>query len=490
MFSERKERVMNEDRIAVWVACCAVLLVNNEITPISTLANNDPYPIFSTIYPYGYLLDATKNYLKGFVCEYEPAHLGITFSGYYQKANRGANYDRQPTFIGDIAGRWHMLGMVYGPVPPDQIATFTSSNLGMAKLAMFGPNGLNAITSATEEIGKEFVRTDSTENIGYFTVPIKYRKHGARFQVYFQPHEDFGVLIEGGYADIKQTLTDFIDLTPSFTETMLYAPQFSEKLIGQIQDLLMTSSSTRCIFKQQGIDKRSDIQNVCDFREGSFEDLRFKVWLRHIFVVNESAGCEWPEFLFIPFFFFEGSVSLATPRDRMRFLALPFGNDGHSSVAFTAGFHIDFYDTLEISFHGGATYFSSRNVHNYRLPNSKTQSSVFPFATDVDWKPGNNHHFAVMMHAYRFIGKLSAWVEFVFVNHDEDTIKLKNPDLNTIFNVTQQECATKFTSQFLTTAVNYEISPNMVLGFAVQWPLQQRNSYRSTTVIGTLKAEF
>lgn len=240
-------------------------------------------------------------------------------------------------------------------------------------------------------------------------------------------------------------------------------------------------------------------KTVAILEKAAFEDLRFSVWLRHIFQLNQYS-CEWPELALIPFFHFEGSIALERRVNTMRALAVPFGNNGHNSIAFTGGFHIDFYDTIEIGFHGGATYFTPRNVTNYRLPTHETQSGVFPFATDVKLQPGNNHHFEVLLRAYRFIGKLSGHVGFVVVNHAEDSITILNETLrdqsdpsmvnNPLFKVGQQECLTKFMSSFLTTAGNYEISPNISLGFAVQWPIQQRNAFRSTTVLGTIKGTF
>ncbi|MEX0939815.1 MAG: hypothetical protein WDZ41_00470 [Candidatus Babeliales bacterium] len=489
---------MNRDRLSIILMIFSfIVLWPHKMLPLSSLAKNDPYPIFSTTYPYNYLLESTKLCLKECPCDYECAccfdYFSIAFSGIYQKANKGRNYDREKVPLGDLEGRWHMLGMLYGPVPvgnPNACPnTLMNTRLGEAKQTIFGvmPNDI---------VPQDLIRTDSMERVGFFTVPIKYRKNGVRFEVCVQPHPDFGLMLQGGYVEIKQTLTDFIDLTPSFTETMFLegvqeglAPQFTEEQINLIQDLLMSASSANRIFREQGIEKRSNTVNVCDFRESSFEDLRFSLWARHVFQLNKCC-CDWPEFLLIPFFNFEGSIPGSRKLDRMNFLAAPFGNNGHYSLGFTSGFHIDFIETLEIGFHGGITHFFARDVDKYRLPNDPTQSGVFPFATDVRLQPGRNSHFSVSIHAFRFLDKLSAWAEFVVVNHDEDHITLKDPSLASIFEVRQQECLTKFASQFITTTMNYEISPNLSLGFAAQWPLQQRNAYRSTTILGTIKGIF
>lgn len=466
----------------------------------SSLAKNDPYPIFTSEYPYNWLLNSTKNYLKGLVCNYCPNYFSVAFSGYYQKASRGSNYDRVKNLpLGDLEGRWHMLGMLYGPAfGPGFCPEELGSTLQMNKEELFP-----FLMNGTETIPSASVLADPNRRIGYFSAPIKYRKHGIRFEVSAQPIEDVGFVIQGGYADIKQTLTLLENLGANAQPEC----GFSTDFINEVNCLLMTPSNYVKVFEQQKLDRPKNSENICDFRKGSFEDIRFGLWVRHIFEINRYTGCEWPDFLFIPFFNFEAQVAIEKPRDRTLLLSAPFGNDGHNAIGFTGGFHMDFFETVEIGFHGGITHFFKKRIDKYRLPTQRTQSGIYPFATDVSLQPGNNHHFSVLFHAYRFVDKLSAHIEFVFVNHDEDKITILNPEARELaeelvrfdsdddtqiraFRVPQQECLTKFTSQFLTTGANYEVAPYMSLGFAVQWPIQQRNAYRSTTVLGTLKVTF
>lgn len=467
----------------------------------SSLAKNDPYPIFTTEYPYNWLLNSTKNYLKGIECEYCPSHFSVAFSGYYQKANRGSNYDRVKNLpLGDLEGRWHMLGMLYGPaMGPGFCPEVLGPTLQMDKEELFPGVG------GTQQVPPARILADPNRMIGYFSAPIKYRKHGIRFEASFQPIEDVGFVVQGGYADIKQTLTLLENLG---ADVMIEQGEnrcgFTRENVALINCLLMTPSNYVKIFEEQKLDRPKNSENICDFRKGSFEDFRFGAWIRHIFEINRCLPCDWPELLFIPFFNFEAQLAIEKPRDRTLLLSAPFGNDGHNAIGFTSGFHMDFFETVEIGFHGGITHFFGKHIEKYRLPTHRTQSGIYPFATDVFVQPGNNHHFAVLFHAYRFVDRLSAFIEFVFVNHDEDKITICDPEARElaenpdnpisielgVFRVPQQECLTKFTSQFLTTGANYEISPSLSLGFAVQWPIQQRNAYRSTTIIGTLKGTF
>lgn len=493
--------------LLMFLALLPMIMRYDSMQAWSSLAKNDPYPIFSSIYPYNWLLNPTKNYLKGIACDYCPDHFSIAFSGFYQKSNRGANYDRVKVPLGDLEGRWHMLGMLYGPATgPGFCPNVLGDTLQEAKENIFSVTGLATVPP-------EKILNDPRRLIGYFSAPFKYRKHGVRFEASFAPTEDIGFVVQGGYADIKQTVTLLENLGIETNENgamMSVDPPvppcgFTEENIELINCLLMTPSNYVKIFEEQKLDRPKNSENICDFRKGSFEDLRFGVWLRHIFQVNKCS-CDWAEFLFIPFFVFEAQVAIEKPRDRELLLSVPFGNDGHNAIGFTSGFHIDFFETVEIGFHGGITQFFGRNIDKYRLPTHRTQSGIYPFSTDVYVKPGNNHHMSVLFHAYRFVDKLSGFVEFVFVNHDEDRITIRDPEARMLsdypstcnpgqseellFRVQQQECLTKFTSQFLTTGANYEISPNLSLGFAVQWPIQQRNAYRSTTIIGTIQASF
>jgi hypothetical protein len=78
------------------------------------------------------------------------------------------------------------------------------------------------------------------------------------------------------------------------------------------------------------------------------------------------------------------------------------------------------------------------------------------------------------------------------VSHTEDTFKLVDPTQAQIdaFRPDDLKCRSKFQTQILNTSLYFEISPNITLGFAAQWPIMQRNSYRSTTFLGTIRAMY
>ncbi len=448
-------------------------VININLVGITTLNKNDPYPLYNSLYPYSYLLKRTQNFLKCITQDDHPELFGVAASVFHQKANRGRDYEKQRRLLGDLEGRWDMLAMTYGPLPIG--ASLSNTELGRAKVAIWDgslvpPNNPNGVLPFDLQI------TDSNCRIGFFEVPLRYRKTGMRFEISVQPFEDFGFTFQSGFAEMKQTLTQFVDLTPTAT---LY-DGFTLALTTSIETFLMNPPQNILTFTGQGLE-------VCDFRSTSFEDVRLFVWWRHVFEAN-ACNCEWPHFLFIPFVNFETSLPTAKRQERRKAFALPFGNDGHVSLAATAGFHIDFIETVEIGFYGGVTHFLPRNIANFRLPTSIIQSGVFPFSTEVRRKPGRNINYGLLFNAYRFLDKFSFFAEYAVISHGEDTIKLVNPD--PAFIPRQQECLSKFSVHLLNTALNYEISPNFTLGVAVQWPLVQRNAYRTTTVLGTIQVTF
>ena len=79
------------------------------------------------------------------------------------------------------------------------------------------------------------------------------------------------------------------------------------------------------------------------------------------------------------------------------------------------------------------------------------------------------------------------------IRDEEDKIEIKQPELSNecnIFLPKLVECRSKWTSQFVNAAFNYDISPNITLGFMGQFPVGQLNAYRSTTWLGTFRAMF
>ena len=171
----------------------------------------------------------------------------------------------------------------------------------------------------------------------------------------------------------------------------------------------------------------------------------------------------------IPFFVIGGTVS---PGDENRIseggfnkaFYVPFGNNDHSGIGFTAGLDVDFVESIEVGAEVGVTYFFKRNFEKYRVPTSEFQSGIFPFTTDVSIHPGINWHFGAKIAAYHFLERLSGWMQYIQMEHKPDDIQLRKCEDEGIFLPTVLECLSSFKAKFIDVGLNYDISPNIGLG--------------------------
>lgn len=543
--------------------CLLLITYQQLLIGISSLANNDPYPIYTTFYD-PYMMIWTKEYLKG--CHDECfcfERVSFSISPFTQKARRGRTFAKEEVNLGDIAGRWNMLALLYGPLPgqtsdPTQPLTdfctkmnindFNNTQLGTAKLHIFSdffaenqpfnPDARIEFSESNTLTSPYILTSTAGDTLGFFSVPLKYRKVGVRGEFNLHVTQDLGITVQSGIAEIRQTLTEFISLTnldacpcpndvcddfagievtinqdnsqpfdnnpcrlipiydsPFSLPTSLFTTcstgdhnntECTTPLI-QIQNQLMDQYKARLLFKQIGLDD-------CNFEKTSFEDIRFIAWWRHIFEVNRFADhCQWPWFFITPALSFNFIIPTSHRKDRSLLFSVPFGNDGHWSVGFDAQMYIDFVETVMISFGCGMNYFFPTDVKCYRLPTDHDQKGVFPFATKVQVKPGLNFNCSASLSAYHFLSYLSAYAEWVLVKHEHDELKLKNPADKATWTkqlIQQAECITKFASNVINAGLYYDISPNITLAAGAQFPIAQRNAYKSTTWMATFAATF
>ena len=122
------------------------------------------------------------------------------------------------------------------------------------------------------------------------------------------------------------------------------------------------------------------------------------------------------------------------------------------------------------------------------IPNNEFQTNLYPFSTEVSIQPGDNWYFGARIAAYHFIDNLSMYFEWFVLDHQKDDICLKNPDPAFVPEVL--ECISTFKTKLGNAGFNYDLSPNIGIGFLWQIPFSQRNSYRSSTIMAGLNVTF
>jgi len=487
------------------IMCLAVLVSGfARILPsiITTLNNTDPAPMYTSAYPYSYLYQNEKEYLKERTNNWQPQYFNFTVSPFYQRASIGTNINSRRAELGDLAGRWNMIALLpFNNVPPTDLpagykfpAEFNTIETNLLKCisSIFTNTAVQPEPDDLKTIPGLLSLQTADELFGFFSVPIKYRKAGVRLDTSFR-FRDIGVAIQAGFADISQTAT-FLDQTicrptttgcistcPTTTNPIVscFNPFSSNKVTNTQWSQIINCVHTQLMDKLHNIAKAANI-NLCNFNKTSIEDVHIEAFWRHAFMTNPGGKGEcWTPFLFVPFASIGVSIGTGAQKDPNQPLSVAFGNNGHNALRFNAGFTFDFYETVEIGMHAGITHFTKKRFNGYRVPNNMFQSGLFPFTADVEIQPGNTWHVGLVMNAFHFMDCLSAYVEYLFVVHDKDKLCLLTGD-NAFFPCVL-ECRSPWKSQLFNVGINYDISPNFTLGAAVQLPLARQNAYKVTT---------
>lgn len=218
-----------------------VILIALSIQPslycLDNLTRNDPYPLFSSVYPYSFLSKRQREYIRHFEYVYPVDKFRVSVSGFRQSANRARNNERQVVQIGDINGRWNVLSLFYDK--PLRNELFNVLKLGFAFDPCNTPTGLrpcgstrppidDLICPCDPELGiantceclyliTDPHKVDPNKEFGFFSIPIDYRKYGVRVEsevlLIDRCWYAVGLLIQFGIADVRQTVRAFNDLT-------------------------------------------------------------------------------------------------------------------------------------------------------------------------------------------------------------------------------------------------------------------------------------
>lgn len=603
------------------VALASLALPIPCLCTLTSLAKNDPYPMFNSLDPQSFLYTRPCQDTEDPYCIHaENLKWSISCSPFGQNAYSGANKHGEKFLparvcpntepcgstmpvpitgnrveLGDLTGRINMIALLYGEKPenqdlPDSLKdaqdclfsqdpefqptpfnganntqndflaqnddthffNTSSDNFEISNNNAFIPNNFenlnnNAFVANNFEdannnaIAQNFLfrkkpplcqlpeaskqrlddpsLIDPAERYASLTFPLKYHKRGVRLDFSSNINCGFGINVQAGIASISQlvkrirlqtkvvpgdakeiniendltcqadTLCDF-QLPPDETGVTTFTGQVKHMLTGNLTQ----------IADQLHVD-------IDDFNDTSVEELRVNAFWRHTFDINlDNDG---PKATCMPYVMLSGSVSPGKKRCPNKLFSLPFGNDGHNAIGFSAGLNFDFINTIELSGEVGVTHFFSRTVDKLRIPNSIYQKTLFPFVADAKVSPGNNWHFAGKIASYHFLGNLSTYFQFVMIDHSHDSICLKNKNNMTKKNIDDEdgdssetfksekifvpktlEKTTGWKSKLANVGFTYDISPAISLGFLWQAPLSQKNTYRSSTIMCSFNASF
>lgn len=539
-------------RVQGLIVFVTMLIFFDALAELPNLTRNDQYPIFSSVYPYDFLATRQKAALMRFDYTYTPNRFRISVSGYSQYANRARDCEGNMINIGDINGRWNMLGLFYDSALRTKL--YTALGIGVT------PTLCNNATSIPTECEQYIINPtlfDTRQEFGFYTIPTIYRKYGARFEsellILDRCYYAVGLRVQCGIADVRQSVTAFEDLTgqalgvaylasppgvstgtsttplpqspiagitPPYIDPTMQPPCYSgspdntpdniSNCVTQLQPFTPCASQTVCL-SFEGYCKQFVIQSIMNqtytiaqalnldinnYHKVGMDDLRLLLYWRHIYIINEDDET-YPRVVFMPFA--EAGVGIPMERHEPTYkpLAVPIGNNNHTYVGGTAGFTIDFLDTIDLTFAGGFSYFFPREICNYRLPTNVAESGLYPYSADVNIRPGPTWYFNVGFHAYHFLDNLSFWFEYCILSHAQNKIEVCRSFIppgscyfNTGFLVERAEALSKWEVQLANFGLNYDLSDYFSFGGFIQVPVKERNAYRQGTFMGTITFWF
>ncbi|GMU19764.1 MAG: hypothetical protein AMXMBFR12_09560 [Candidatus Babeliales bacterium] len=506
-----------------------IALMHDAIHAWPSNTRNDPFPMYTTLDPQYFLYEREKQLMFGFADEKgSPEYFMLSLSPFGQNANYAktiaGTYCRDqrtnecafncnnifcsnactnpadplnPTCtnqveIGDIDGRWNLLGLLAGQLP-QEIADLPLDEqlILLADRYPLWLNAFNAIFGALNpgqvtEKDIEFPSNNPCSPLyGYVSAPIKYRKRGIRWNLESHICGDWGFQFQGGIVEISQVLNPcLINLTDNsgtegfstVTCSGINIPRDTIKC--QLFDPLIP------LLRQLGLD-------ICNFTKWGVEDLYFSLYWRHAYVVNYNRDLSWARVLAIPFFRIGVGAPTGRAKEQDKFFSVPFGNNnGSTSFNLNAGINFDFVETVEIGGEFGWSHFFSRDIDNYRVPTNFLQSSIFPWTAPITINPGDSAYVAFKLAAYHFLDRLSFYAQWVYVHHNKDNRTLRTTDpafFDLDDNNPKAKCRnTAWRVQLGNFAFTYDISPNWAIGFLWQQMFHVRNAYQSTTALFTL----
>lgn len=531
--------------IAKKILCISLvtLFIVHDISALSTLARNDAYPVFSTLDPHAFLYTREKMDMKDLDYGTENfERVGLFISCFGQTADMGKDYDSTRTSVcegsctvplGDVTGRWSMIPMTFnngnacenGLYPCDLSCTLTHARsvLFPATSGIYAdpqnPDNTTYETAYAQGFNNPNA-IDPNEMFGFFSNELKYTKRGVRLELDANIGMGFGFSIQSGFVDIRQLLLartnltceaasscgyelknvllpDELQRTRNFTITRDTLRNGETRATVDNFDDLTTDNVNKYLMEELSNIARENCYEITSFHDTGVEEIRLNLYWRKALEINKDRR-DYPKFLLVPFFMASGSYS-PTTISPSKIFAVPFGNNGHNACGFSGGLNFDFFESLEIGGEAGLTFFGSRDICGFHVPNSPLQKGLYPFTTTVKYKPGHNWHCAAKFAAQHFLDKLSMFFQFVVVHHEQDCIQLKKTPKTCCNGSNVNFCGfrpdilekrSSWSTKVGNLGLNYDLSPNIALGFLWQAPLSQRGTYRSSTVMLSVNGTY
>ncbi|HBS47987.1 TPA: hypothetical protein DEO28_02785 [Candidatus Dependentiae bacterium] len=403
---------------------------------------------------------------------------------YYQHASGAKNGSGSKVPCGDRNGRWNMIGLLQGYQASPNHSLNDGSHPTMYDALT------NLVPPATSKSFVEPTFTDTSGNLGYFSIPLQHEKFGIRGKLQIK-FSKFAFTIRGGLTNYKQTPT-FNDMTFNVSADGSYSSYgytYSDMMVTDTY--LMVDSKRNQIMDEIGL-------NINKVNKTTLEDTHIELSYYDAFGMDDENGHS--AVIVKPFLAIGMWLPSGSKKDQDMAFSIPTGNDGFMGYTAEGAINFDFPETIMVSVGGGVTFFGHKTIGNYRMPSAgdtqispnSTQLGIFPWKTTVRKRLGTAWKFNTGFSSHYFLDKLSMYFNYIYSRKEQDTIQLNESDATkaAAFRPVQAEKESEWTSQMINFGMDYDITPELAFGGAIQFPITGNRILRTLTLMGGFRFSF
>jgi len=391
----------------------------------------------------------------------------LHLSPFYQHATGARDKNGHKVKIGDRLGTWDMFPMMWGntDAAPEAVPFNETSYPNF----YFLKNDAEVTRSITED---NFAIKGELGEDGTFTVGVDYEKVGFRFELDLSMAGGFGLTIKSGAVDLRQTPT-FYEMTRS---------DGVDDALDNYLDMLMTPSVRDAMLAEVGL-------NLDRYQTTVFEDTFAQLYWSNRFKLNDKEDHH--VVTVAPYVGAGIWIPTGKKKDIGRAFSMPTGHDGFWGVTLEGAINFDFPGTVVVNIGGAMTVFETKNQIR-RVPNHVLQSGVYPWVAKVRRRFGTAWNCSFSLMSNDILDNLSVFFDYIYARHEKDSITMKEDSAsrNDLFYPGRLEDDSLWKAQVVQLGFNYQVSPNLGIGFAGQTHISGMRVYKTHTVMGTITFTF
>jgi hypothetical protein len=395
--------------------------------------------------------------------------VNVSISPFFQHSTGARNKDGIKVPEGDRLGTWSMIGLFWGSGTdggtPGNAAhkTFNGTNF-----ATVYPLYTHLVENSELTIAD--LEPKSNGWYGNYTVDIKYEKVGVRTALECEVGSGFGICFKGGIASYKQD--------PIFTDS---SPSSMSAPFDAISNSYLMSDTVRNAI---GTDLDLSFDRIHDTAP---EDALVQIYWSTPFDYKDKEN-----HLVVtvhPYISIGAWLPSGKKKNQDNLFSLPLGNDGHLGICVEGALNFDFPKMCTVNVGGGASFFNERSIDDFRVPNSRYQSTIYPWKTTIRRRPGTTWNVNLSMKAEHIVDTLTFFCDYVYARHEKDSITVSSTK-SEYFIPSKLENESGWKDQAVHCGFSYDLTENLSLGLSGQTHISGEKIYKNQTVMGNASFTF